>query len=478
MADILTPDLCIIGGGTAGLRAAAAARHYGASVVLVERGRVGGSALNAAALPSKALLAAAGHAQALREAGRFGITPGEPRVNWRRLHEHLRQVVEAAAPDSAPARLEALGITLLPARGRFTDARTIAAGDTRVQARRFVIATGARPLVPAIPGLEAVPYFTTETIFDNTRKLTHLVVIGGGPLGAELAQACRRLGAEVTLVEAETPLPLVDPELAAVALRRLEEEGVALRAGTSVVAIEARSQGIGVVIAGPDGETTLDASHILVATGRAPDLEGLDLELAGIRRLPGTPHRLALRPGLRTSNRRVYAIGDAAGGPGGDLAAARQAELVVRRALFGPLFRGPATTLPRIAFTDPEIVEIGLNEAAARRRHGAGLRVLRASYAENDRAVAMRQTFGLAKLLADRRGRILGVGLVGPGAAELAALFALALEAGIDLRQLRDLALPYPTLAEIANRLGDAFAADNAGPPLARRALALFRRLP
>lgn len=475
LPELLTPDLCIIGAGAGGQQAALTACALGASVVVVERGRMGGVALNAGSIPSKAVVAAGAFAHAIRSGAPFGVVGGDPRVSFRKLHEHVHGIVAGIAPRASVERLQALGARVVEAEGRFLDPRTLEAGDTRIRARRFLIATGAHPVVPPIPGLESVPYFTTETIFANTRRLTHLVIVGAAATGLELAQAYSRLGTEVTVIEAAAPLAGADPELAAVALRRLQEEGVDIRAETEVTAIQARSQGIGVRIRSAAGEAVLDASHILVAADRFPNLDQLALEQARVRRATGDRRLLRLTPGLRTSNRRIYAIGDAAG-TASSHAAARQAEALVRRLLLGrPERRRP---LPSVVYTDPEIAEIGLSESAARARHGDGLRVLRAGFADNDRARALGQTYGLAKLLTDRRGRLLGAGIVGPSAGELATLFALAVAHRLTARQLHELAAPHPTLSEIAAALGAEFDRDRPPAPLQQWLLALFRLLP
>ncbi len=475
LAEILTPDLCVIGAGSGGLAVAEAARAHDASVVIVEKGRLGGNALHIGATPARALAAAADHAQALREAPLFGISAEELKVNFRKVHDHVNAVIAALSPAQAAPRFEALGATILAAEGRFVDKRTLVAGDTLVRARHFVIATGGRAEVPAIPGLDAVPFFTTDTILDNTRKLTHLVVVGGGPLALQLAQSYRRLGSEVTVVEAGLFLPDADPELAAVVLKRLAEEGVRLLPSSSVAAIQARSMGIGVSVNAPDGEVALDASQILVATGRWPMLDGLDLDKAGIRRSKADPTHLQLNRAGRTSNPAVFAIGEAAGT---DMvhAARRQAAQVVRSALFGLPAASDPLAVPRVLHTDPELAEVGLSERAARTRHGLGFRVTRLSFADNDRARAARTPYGVVKLITTRSGRLLGAGIAGPGAAELGALFALALASGTTVAQLATLAAPYGSYAEIVNRLAD-LAVTQAPNPILTRLLSLRRLL-
>ena len=476
MADILTPDLCVIGAGSGGLAVAEAARAYGASVVLVEKAKLGGNALSIGAIPAKALVAAAAHAQAMRDGAAFGITAEDPKINFRRVHDHVEQVIAALSPQKAVGRLEALGVEIVRGAARFINRRAVTVGETEIRARRFVIATGARLPVPSIPGLDAVPYFTSETILDNTRKLTHLVVIGGGPLGLELAQAYSRLGTEVTVVENGPMLAGFDPELAAVALKRMAEEGVSLRPHATVTAIQARSMGIGVAVQNGEADQMLDASHILVATDRIPNLAGLELEKAGIRMNKVDPRLLQLSPGLKTTNARVYAVGDAAGGQSVQ-AAVRQAQTVVRNALLGAMAKPDALRVPRVVSTDPELAEIGLNEALARARHGAGFRVTRWSFADNDQARATRETYGLAKLITDKSGRILGAGVAGAGAGELVSLFSLAIAGGLNASKLAELVAPYPSYAEIVVRLGEEFRRGETQKPLVKQWISLNKLL-
>jgi pyruvate/2-oxoglutarate dehydrogenase complex dihydrolipoamide dehydrogenase (E3) component len=476
VATTLTPDLCVIGAGASGLAVAKAARRLGASVVLVERGEFGGSSLKSGSLALRALQAAAEKAVAVRSGAQFGLTGDDPRVNFRRLHDHIVEVLATAAPEAAPAALEAQGIELLRGTGHFTDPKTLAVGETLVTARRFVIATGARPHLPDVPGLLSVPYFTTETIFDNTRKLTHLVVIGAGPMGVEIALSYRRLGCDVTIVTGSRALGDADPELAAIALRRLTDEGVALFEGADILAVQARSQGIGIVVRTAQANTNLDASHILVAAQRTPNLADLGLEAAHMK-LDRDGVYVKLNGALRTSNARVHAVGEAmhAGVPHDVFA---EAELVVRAALLRQPVRFEASRTPRLALTDPEIAEVGLTEPMARARFKAAFTVVRAAYAGNDRARAERDGAGVVKLIVGRTGELLGAGIVGPSAGELSGLLSLAISRGLKLADLSDFAPPYPSYAGLLRELGQR-AAENAPPSaLEQRLLSLNRLLP
>ncbi|MCZ7660440.1 MAG: FAD-dependent oxidoreductase [Xanthobacteraceae bacterium] len=472
MGEVLTPDICVIGAGSGGLSVAAAAAAFGVPVVLVERGRMGGDCLNTGCVPSKALLAAGRHAAAHAEASAFGIGMTAPVVNFARVQAHVKGVIAAIAPNDSKERFTGLGVRVIAGEARFQDRATVTVGGTAIRARRFVIATGSSPALPPIPGLEATPHLTNETVFELTRSPEHLVVIGGGPIGLELAQAHRRLGAAVTVLEAARPLARDDEECAAVVLDALAREGVVVRAGVKVVRVEPDGEKVRVFVEGAAGAEAIAASHLLVATGRSPNVAGLGLEAAGIA---SDPRGIVVDRRLRTTNRRVYAIGDVAGGNFTHVAN-YHAGLVIRNALFRLPVRADAAAIPWVTFTDPELAQVGLTEVEARERHRA-IRVLRWPYHENDRAQAERETHGHIKVVTDARGRILGATIVGRGAGELIATWTLAISQRLTVRALLDLVLPYPTLAEIGKRAAVGFYAPGAASPWVRRIIALLRRL-
>jgi pyruvate/2-oxoglutarate dehydrogenase complex dihydrolipoamide dehydrogenase (E3) component len=478
VARAVTPDLCVIGAGASGVAVAEAARRLGASVVMVEKGTPGGSSLRSGALALRALAAAAERSAVAISSPAFGVYPEEaPKVSFRKVHDHIAEVIAQTAPQTGAARLAALGIELIRGTAGFVDPKTIRVGDTRVSARRFVIATGARTALPDIPGLLAVPYFTPETIFDNTRKLTHLVVAGAGPMGLELALSYNRLGCQVTLVEPGRALAHVDPELAEIALRRLRDEGVTVHEESAVVAIEARAQGIGVVIRARSEPMTLDASHVLVATTRTANLEDLNLDAARIRRSKSDPGSLSLNQSLRTTNPRVFAVGEAAGHAPLPHLSALEADLVVRAALLGQQTRYDPAAVPRLTLTDPPVAEIGLSEPMTRARFKTGFKVYRAGYAENDAARADRRGMGLVKLMVGRSGKILGAGVVGAGAGELVALLGLAIARNLDAALLAELSAPHPSYADLLRALGEQVAADRGLNHRLQRRFALNRLL-
>lgn len=474
MSKRLTPDICVIGAGSGGLSVAAAAAAFGVPVVLVEKARMGGDCLNHGCVPSKALIAAARHAHAMRHGDDFGIAGVEPEIDFRAVHRHVHDVIASIAPNDSVERFTALGVRVIQAEARFTDRRTMVAGDVEIRARRFVIATGSRPVMPPIPGLDDVDALTNETIFDLVRRPSRLVVIGAGPVGLELAQAHRRLGSEVTVIEAATALAGDDPELAAIVLDRLRAEGVDILEQSTVERVERRGKtGVRVHAMSADGRPlVIDGTHLLVAAGRRPTLDGLDLDKAGIA---VSPDGITVSDKLRTSNRRVYAIGDVvAGAPRFTHVAGYHAGLVIRAILFRLPAREVRSILPRVTFTDPEIAHVGMSEAEARQYYKK-ISVLRWPFAENDRARAERRSSGLIKVVADRKGRILGAGIAGADAGELIAPWALAIAKRFRLRDMAGYVPAYPTLGEIGKRAAISYFAEAARRPSVRRLIRFLR---
>ncbi|MGE0120891.1 MAG: NAD(P)/FAD-dependent oxidoreductase [Dongiaceae bacterium] len=470
MTSLLTPDICVIGAGSAGLSVAAGAAQLGAETVLIEAHKMGGDCLNYGCVPSKALLAAAHAAAAARGADRLGIRVGEPAVDFRAVHDHVRSVIAAIAPQDSEERFAGLGVRVLRAQARFTGPRELAAGDWAVRARRFVIATGSRPLLPPIPGLERVPLLTNETVFDLTERPRHLLVLGGGPIGCELAQAFRRLGATATIVEMATLLPQDDPELVEVVRRQLRADGVALHERTRVVGVEPDGDGVALLTEGAGAPARLAGSHLLVAAGRRANVADLDLAAAGIAH---SGDAIALDARLRTSNRRVYAIGDAAGGLQFTHLAGYHAGIVIRNALFRWPARVDQRALPWVTYTAPELAQVGVSEAAARAA-GRAVQVLRWPFAENDRAQTGRATDGLVKAIVTPRGRILGAAIVGAEAGELIQPWVLAIANRLKISTLATMIVPYPTRGEAGKRAAGSFYAPKL---FSRRTRALVRVL-
>ena len=473
MANVLKVDICVIGAGSGGLSVAAGAAQLGASVALIEKGAMGGDCLNTGCVPSKALIAAGKHAQHMRMPNGFGIAPVNPVINHRAVHDHVHSVIAAIAPNDSVERFTGLGVRVIRATAKFLDKATVEAGDLKIKARRFVIATGSSALVPPIPGLERVPFFTNETIFENTQKLDHLIVIGGGPIGLELAQAHARLGSKVTVVEAMKALGKDDSELTGLVLQHLRDEGLAIREATRVEAIEPLAGGLIRVKAMQDGQPlTIDGSHLLVATGRKANIDSLSLDAAGIK---FDRTGIKVNSGLVTSNSRVFAIGDVTGGLQFTHVAGYHAGIVIRRALF----RMPATVnraiIPWVTYTDPEIAQVGMNEDEARKKHGR-IKVLRWSFHENDRAQAERITNGLVKVVIAPNGKILGATIAGAQAGELIQMWSLAVSSGLNIKAMAGMISPYPTLSEVNKRAATSYYVAKLANPLVRGAVKLLAR--
>ncbi len=472
MVETLTPDLCVIGAGSGGLSVAAAAAALGVPVVLVERGRMGGDCLNTGCVPSKALIAAAKRAEAIRTSAPFGVKSPRPQIEFHEVNDHVHDVIAAIAPNDSAVRFTGLGVRVIEGEARFKDAATVTVGDDiEIKARRFVIATGSAPAAPSIPGLDQTPYLTNETVFEARERPKHLIVIGAGPVGLELAQAFRRLGSDVTVLEAAEPLGHEDPECTRIVVEALLREGIAIRTGAKVARVRRVRAHIEVTLDNESGET-IEGSDLLIATGRRPNLEVLNLDAARIRH---TPAGIKVNKRLRTSNKRVYAIGDVTGGSQFTHVANYHAGLVIRHALFYQPVTVDHDKVPRVTFTDPELAHVGLTEAQARQRRRR-IRVLRWPYHENDRAQAERATTGHIKVVTDRKGTILGATIVGAQAGELITTWTLAIEQGLNIRVFAGIVVPYPTYAEIGKRAAIGFYAPKLRSPWLRRLLGFLRR--
>ncbi len=462
-------DLAVIGGGSGGLSVAAAAAQFGQRVVLFEKHQMGGDCLNTGCVPSKALIAAAKAAHAARTSARFGISAGGVTVDFAAVMKHVQGAIAAIAPHDSVERFEGLGVTVVQAEARFIDATALEADGKHYKARRIVVATGSRPALPPIPGLADMPYLTTDTLFNLRTLPGHLIVIGGGPIGLEMAQAFRRLGSEVTVIDAAALLAREDPEAAAIAIAQLRGEGIRLLPSIPIVRVRTAAGPLVV-------ETAAGAvmgSHLLVATGRRPNIEGLGLDAAGIA---FTARGITVDHHLRSSARSVYAIGDVAGLGQFTHLAGYHAGLVIRQALFALPARLPAGPVPRVTFTDPEVAQAGLTEAEARAQHGDDVKVLRADYSSNDRAVTETDTRGFVKVVT-RRNRILGCTIVGADAGEQIAPWIIALENNLPLRAMAQSLLPYPTRAEAGRKAAVQGFAGLAQKPWLRRMIGVLSQL-
>jgi pyruvate/2-oxoglutarate dehydrogenase complex dihydrolipoamide dehydrogenase (E3) component len=465
MPELLKPDICVIGAGAGGLSVAAAAAAFGASVVLVEKGKMGGDCLNAGCVPSKSLIATAKHARAIARATSFGLAAQPPEVDFGKVNKHVHDVIAAIAPNDSKERFTGLGVRVLEGSARFKNRRTVTVGEgIEIRARRFVIATGSSPSLPPIPGLATTPHLTNETVFDLAERPEHLVVIGAGPVGLELAQAFRRLGAAVTVLEAAQPLAHEDPECVPVVLERLAREGVDLRSP-----VEVR---IAVVVRDAGGEQTISGSHLLIATGRRANTEELGLKEA---RVAANEQGILVDEGLKTRNKRIYAVGDVVGATQFTHVANYHAGIVIRNVLFRQPAKVNEDVIPRVTFTDPELAHVGLTEAQARER-GVRFRVLRWPYHENDRAQTERTTGGHIKIVTDRKGTVLGATIVGAGAGEMITSWTLAVTQKLNVRAFAGIVVPYPTLAEIGKRAAITYFTPSLTNSWVRRIIGLLRR--
>ena len=440
-------DLAVIGAGAAGLSVTAVAAQLGLNVALIERDRMGGDCLNTGCVPSKALLAASHTAVAARGAGRFGLGLSEPEVDWAAVRSHVHRAITRLAPSDSEARFRALGAAVLHAEARFVAPDALMADGRRLTARRIVIAAGSRAAVPSIPGIDRVPFLTNQTVFELADRPEHMLILGGGPIGLEMADAFAGLGTEVTVVEEATIAGREDPELVAGLRTALTRRAVTLLEGVGVAAVEP-----GPTLLLADGRR-IAGSHLLVAVGRRPNLERLDLVVGNVR---ASAAGVVTDRGLRSvTNRRVFAVGDIADPVGVGPRAfthvgSYHAGIVIRRALFRLPARLDYAALPRVTYTDPELAQVGMTEAQARAA-GHAVSVLRWPLADNDRAIAEGDRAGLVKLVV-RRGRVLGAGILAPAAGEMISLWTLAIAQRTKVSALAGMIIPYPTRSEAAKR--------------------------
>jgi pyruvate/2-oxoglutarate dehydrogenase complex dihydrolipoamide dehydrogenase (E3) component len=454
MAETVNVDICVIGAGSGGLSVAAGASQMGASVALIERDKMGGDCLNYGCVPSKALIAAGHTAHIMRHADRFGVKSVTPEVDYEKVRDHVRGVIAAIEPNDSVERFTGLGVNVILGAARFTGPGKIEADGRRIKARRFVIATGSSAMVPPIPGLDTVPYLTNETVFDLDARPEHLIAIGGGPIGAELAQAHRRLGAKVTIVEMFDFLGKDDPELTEVVRRQFIADGVDIRAQTAVTAIERNGDKV-VVVTEKDGqEERITGSHLLIAAGRQPNLDGLNLEAADV--VYGRKG-IEVDARLRTTNKKIFAIGDVAGPYQFTHMAGYHAGIVIRNILFKLPAKVDYRAVPWVTFTDPELAHVGMTEAQVKEAQPGDFNILRWPFHENDRAQAERETEGLIKVVTSKKGRVLGATIVGPHAGELLSPWIMAVSGKQKIGTMAGLIAPYPTLGEVGKRAAGSY---------------------
>ncbi|WP_171136780.1 NAD(P)/FAD-dependent oxidoreductase [Ruegeria sp. HKCCC1038] len=449
MKDLKT-DILVIGAGSGGLSVAAGASQMGADVVLLEGHKMGGDCLNFGCVPSKALIASAKAAYGQAHSAPLGIASVTPQIDYAAAKDHVHDVISQIEPMDSQERFEGFAVKVIREYGSFVSPTQVEAGDTRITARRIVIATGSSPLVPPMPGLDQVPFYTNEDIFELREKPEHLLIIGGGPIGMEMAQAHIRLGCKVTVIEGQKALGKDDPEAAAIVLDALRSEGVAIEENQMVAQIRGQAGAVEVVT---ENGQIYAGSHLLLAVGRKSNSDRLNLEAAGIET---TRTGLKVDDALRTTNRKVYAIGDVAGGLQFTHVAGYHAGIIIRSALFGMPSKAKTAHIPWATYTDPELAQVGLTEAQARETHGDAVEIARFDYHHNDRAIAERKTTGFIKVMVVK-GRPVGATIVGHQAGELINLWSLALANRLKMGQVAAMVSPYPTIGELNKRVAGAY---------------------
>lgn len=471
--ETLNVDLCVIGAGSGGLSVAAGAAQLGQSTVLIEKHKMGGDCLNSGCVPSKALLASAKAAHTARTGAKYGVH-ADVTVDYAAAMEHVQSAIRHIEPMDSVERYEGFGVTVIQGAAKFIDQNTVQVNDTQITARYFVIATGSSAFVPPIKGLDTVPYFTNDTIWANRVLPEHLIVIGAGPIGLEMAQAHARLGAKVTVLEAMRAMPKDDPEAAAVVLSALRKEGIEIIEGAKVVEAAKVEGGVSITLES-DGDTqTLTGSHMLVAAGRRPVVNGLGLEEAGIA---FSPRGIEVDEGLRTSNRKVFAVGDVTGGYQFTHVAGYHAGIVIQRALFKIPAKVSTKAIPWVTYTDPELAHVGHTEENARKALGGDIKITRWALAENDRAAADAHLDGFVKVILDRKSRVVGATIVGHMAGELIQPWILAVTNNMKISAFTKMIAPYPTYGEINKRAAGAYFTPSLFSDKTRRIIRLLAKV-
>lgn len=471
MNEVLRPDLCVLGGGSGAQLLAAGAALWGLSVVIVEKRALEGDGPGRAAT-IHTLLSASRIVETLRGGSEFGVLSDEPRIDFRRIGERAARVAGEIAPNYSRARLEAMNIKVIAAPGRFTRRAVLEAGGYAIEARRFVIATGAVDRVPAISGLDLIRPLTCASLCELDSPPRRLIVIGGDPQGLALAQALRRLGAGVVILTSGALLPDLDDELSGPVRTRFQADGIDLREEAEVDRIEPHGEGLRVFISGGGPEDIIEGTHLLIAAGAAPLVEGLGLAAAGVRY---TAAGVAVGANLRSSNRRIYAIGAAARVRQGSGAAEYHAGIVLRAMIGLPARKIARGAYANVIMTDPPVAAAGLSEAEARAQY-KNIGIFRFPFCETDRG-RIEGASGHVKLITSANGTVLGASLAGTGAEELMNLFTLAISEGVNAATLATLLIPYPSLADAVRKAGLGFGARRRSHPAIRLFLRFLRKI-
>ncbi|MCH9745070.1 MAG: FAD-dependent oxidoreductase [Gammaproteobacteria bacterium] len=449
MSDKSQFDICIIGAGSAGLSVAASAVQMGLRIALVENHKMGGDCLNYGCVPSKSLIAAAKRFAGLKNLSEFGIEVNDASVDFKRVHQHVREVIATIEPHDSVERFEGLGVDVFRSECHFSGPNTLIIDGKKIKSRYFVVATGSRARVPPISGLDNVTYYTNHNIFDLTEQPKHLIVIGGGPIGCELAQAYAMLGTSVTLLEAFNILPKDDPEAVAVVREQMIAHGVVLKMGMKIDSVS--QQGNEIVVKTDEG--VVSGSHLLVATGRQPNVEQLQLEKADV---DYNQKGIAVNKRLRSSNKRVFAAGDVAGSYQFTHAAGYHASMIIKNVVFHMPYKVDYSAMPWVTYTSPELAHVGLNEMMAKQQK-IKHKVFKLSFSEIDRNQAERQTEGFIKIVVSNKALVLGATIVGADAGELILPWCLAISQGLKVSALAEAIVPYPTRSDISKRVAGSY---------------------
>jgi len=433
MAKKIKADICVIGAGSGGLSVAAGAAQMGAKVVLVEHHKIGGECLNTGCVPSKALIHIA-----------------QQTNNYQQVYEYVHKVMANIAPHDSQERFEKLGIEVLRNTAKFINTKEIVVDDTTVTAKYFVIATGSSPALPPVEGLQNTPFLTNETIFEIKTQPEHLIVIGGGPIGCELAQAYRTLGSKVTLIQHSIIMKKDDPELVDVVRQQLIADGIELYEQCELNKITHTDNQFQINITQENQTHEITGSHLLIAAGRKPNIGALNLDNAGVAY---TKQGITVDNKMRTNKKHIFAIGDVIGQYQFTHIASYQAGIVIKNALFRLPAKVNYSAVPWVTFTNPELAHVGLHEQIAPKN----IRILKADFADNDRAQTENQTSGFIKVITTKKGLILGASIVGHNAGELIYPWILAINQKLSIKSLATIIAPYPTLGEISKKAAGEF---------------------
>lgn len=465
-------DLVVIGAGSAGLSVAAGASMLGLKVVLYEQHKMGGDCLNYGCVPSKALLSAAKAVSEIRNASKYGVTVSDISVNWSDVKKHIEEAIKTIEPVDSQERFEGLGVTVIRESASFADTETIVSATTTTRAKRIVIATGSRASIPPIEGIDTVPYLTNETIFSVDELPKHLVILGGGPIGIEMAQAFIRLGSDVTVIDLANILPNADQDHARIVSNSLKEEGVTILENQTVKKVSKNRESISVWLDGK--KDSIKGSHLLIATGRRAVLDDLNLDAGQVK---SENAAIMVSESLRSkSNPRVWALGDVAGQGQFTHLAGWHASVFIRRAYFKQSVKASSLPLPAVTYVQPEIAQIGLSESSARKKY-KNVSISSFPFGENDRAIAEGKTAGEVKLVI-YKGRVIGASVLGEGAGDLVQLIAVAMSNKLKVQALTNFISPYPTRAEAVKRAASAHFTEFVFGPRMKRLVSFLNRIP